>query len=621
MTVVDEVPASPHDDVDDAGPQATDSRWGGWRVVALLLVPVAIPLVAVLVGMGDETWYPTGDLAQAELHVRGFPDHPPLVGAAGRIGVIGVPFGQGSHPGPSLWVAMAPAYFLSGQTSFGLMAGMVTLHAAAIVGAVVAARRLGGVPLAAGVALLSVVLVRASGSQFLVEPWNPWAAILPFLCFLVLVAGVVAGDRKLLPWAVLVGSHCIQSHVGYALLVGALVLGALVVRARIDGRRRLLRPVAWSVVVGVVVWLPPVLDQLFREHGNLEILWEHFTNPDAPYVGFGDAFRGFAGEFNLAGGWLWGEGHLPTDEPNWPGFAGMVAVVAGGVAVAWRRRDRAALSLLGTVVAAAVIGLVSMSRIFGEFYDYVVRWLWIITGLGVAGSLWTAGRAWASSGAGGRGGRAVLDRRRLLAGAVVVSTAVGVLAAVQIVDDELPSVRNSRLIGGAIGDVEDNLDPDGRYLVRWHDPVSLGGVGYGVLLELERRGFTVGVDEWGSAAALPHRVLYENTATGVLWVITGDSHIEAFAERPDARLLGRYDQRTPAERAESDRLLARMEERLREIGRPDLIPALESQYGLASFVIGDAPVPQDVKDLAGAYVTLRLPLAVFEVPPGSALYP
>jgi hypothetical protein len=38
-------------------------------------------------------------------------------------------------------------------------------------------------------------------------------------------------------------------------------------------------------------------------------------------------------------------------------------------------------------------------------------------------------------------------------------------------------------------------------------------------------------------------------------------------------------------------------------------------------VIGNVGVPQDVKDLAGAYDDLREPIAVFVVPPFSPLYP
>jgi hypothetical protein len=207
-----------------------------------------------------------------------------------------------------------------------------------------------------------------------------------------------------------------------------------------------------------------------------------------------------------------------------------------------------------------------------------------------------------------------------VAGALAV-VAAGTAMTVNDATAEVPARRDSRLIGGVSPAVADALDPQGRYLVRWHDPMSLGGVGYGVLLELERRGLTVGVDAWGSAAALPHRVMPEQTADAVLWVVTGAKPIADFRARPDAVELGWYDQRTPAEQERSAQLRAELEARLVEVGRPELVATIDTQYGIAPLVIGNVGVPQDVKDLAGAYDDLREPIAVFEVPPFSPLYP
>ena len=73
-----------------------------------------------------------------------------------------------------------------------------------------------------------VIALHAAGPQFLVQPWNPWAAIVPFLVFLLLVTLVVDRHLAYAPFAVLAGSYCVQCHAGYALLVGGLLGGALV---------------------------------------------------------------------------------------------------------------------------------------------------------------------------------------------------------------------------------------------------------------------------------------------------------------------------------------------------------------------------------------------------------
>ena len=56
-------------------------------------------------------------------------------------------------------------------------------------------------------------------------------------------------------------------------------------------RRSLLGWIGGSVALGVLLWLPPVIQQLTGENGNLRILYEHFTNPPEEAVGFGVGIR------------------------------------------------------------------------------------------------------------------------------------------------------------------------------------------------------------------------------------------------------------------------------------------------------------------------------------------
>ena len=67
------------------------SRRTGWAVVAGFALLAAIPVLVALVALRHPHWFPAGDMAQAELHVRGFWNHPPLVGAAGRLGTLAGP--------------------------------------------------------------------------------------------------------------------------------------------------------------------------------------------------------------------------------------------------------------------------------------------------------------------------------------------------------------------------------------------------------------------------------------------------------------------------------------------------------------------------------------------------
>ena len=174
------------------------------------------------------------------------------------------------------------------------------------------------------------------------------------------------------------------------------------------------------------------------------------------------------------------------------------------------------------------------------------------------------------------------------------------------------------LVGALVGPTASHLQPHGRYLVRWWDPVGLGATPFGLVLELERRGFTTGVDQQYSAAALPERVMKEDSADGVLYVVLG-SKIDEVRGTPGVTEVATADLRTDAERARYDELHAFLVRRFTELGRADLAAQLDSQAGSAGLLFIQPPLPRDVADAVSELVSLRLPASVFLVPPGTAV--
>src|SRR5690606_22378141 len=87
------------------------------------------------------------------------------------------------------------------------------------------------------------------------------------------------------------------------------------------------------------------------------------------------------------------------------------------------------------------------------------------------------------------------------------------------------------------------LDPDQRYIVQWDDPAYLGGLGFGLILDLERRGFTVGGQPQFDAAIEPHRVMCSGDFDAVLTVVTGENHIAAWRARDGITELAATDPR------------------------------------------------------------------------------
>ena len=82
-----------------------------------------------------------------------------------------------------------------------------------------------------------------------------------------------------------------------------------------------------------------------------------------------------------------------------------------------------------------------------------------------------------------------------------------------------------------------------------------------------------------------------------------------------------FDPRTPAQKERSDADRAAIIEQLQELGRQDLVDGMDNQYGNAALIAASAQLPPELNRLVGEYTDLRLPGAVFQVAPGSPLFP
>lgn len=573
-------------------------------VIALLVMAPAVIAVASNVGFA---WYPTGDVSHTELMLRSIPSHPPLVGVAARVGSI---FDQGSTPGPSMAYVLYPVYLVAGRSSVAVLVSTLVVHVAAVAATLVLVRRWADTTMMWAVALAFGVVARALAPRFFLEPWNVWVPLFAYALFLVLVWGVLSGRIGALPWAFAVGYHCVQTHISYVPIVGAALLAVLVwcvIEYRSTWRSTPGLGVGVGATVGItaLMWLPPVIEQFQPGTGNLRRLWEHFTSPESATVGLRAAVKAAAGEFNLLGPFVTGPGKAPYDAPDVVGLIAFVVLVAIGALTV--RHDRRSRTLLAVVAGSSVVGVIATARVFGEFYDYVIRWMWIqaalLAAVSIAGVVHALGRS------------AV---RAALVAAVVVIAGVGVGASAGA---RPPYAPDSRIVAGLAPPLTDDLSGrDEKFLLRWHDPASLGGTGFGLILEMEKRGIDIAVEPWAGAAARRHRVLNESEADVVLWLVTGPENIEKFAARPDAVKVAETDPRSPAEVRESDELRERIERRMTDEGHPEWIDLLDSQYGHMQVLLF-TPISEALFADVARYSEIRLPTAVFEVFPGAPYFP
>jgi hypothetical protein len=428
------------------------------RGPALGLVAVNLPLlVAAAIAIAEHpTVIPAADTAVTETSVIDASHLTQTLGPYSRFGW--------SHPGPAWFYLLAPVYRLLGGRSYALAVGCLVLlavTASAIV--VLMARRYGGL---GGVlaALAVLAYVHAVGLDLLRNPWNPWAILLPMGLLVLLAAAGAAGSAASLLGALVVGSFVVQTHVSTVVAVVAVIAAGMLL-ARLTRGMGAPRParagrVALAVAGAAIVamWTPPLVQQATGHPGNLGQLVHYVRHPHgsfggqtfAPYVpgdhpSIGEAVSTTGLELGVLpfGGSsaLSGSGDQGVPGPRWRTVALLVYGV-GSLALlllGLLRHERFALAagvitLVGTAAAA-----VSVTRVVGPLFPYLVAW---VTAIPIV--FWLG---WAALGI------AALQRRPRLQPALAAAAAALVVAAAGA-----ETVAATRL--GPLSDTATAIGPD-----------------------------------------------------------------------------------------------------------------------------------------------------------------
>ena len=550
-------------------------------LVALCVLPI---LWSGLDGAGKE-WRPAGDWSVLELRTRDVGSTlTPLLGPYSRFGW--------NHPGPLLFWGFAVPYRLLGQSSSSMLLVAALGNAASVIATAAFAWRRGRLPLVAatvgGLALLCTHL----GPSFLRDPWNPSITALPFALAIVLAWSAWEGDRVALPVLAFTGSFLVQSHIGFAALVAALwAIGAVGFwRTRqAEERPRAARTLAWAAGVVAACWLPVVVDQLFGT-GNLTDLATYFRGGSVePPAGWATAAGVLARELGGVAPWLGGDergasvdGGLVTASLG-ALFVPIVAFVGAGV-VAWRRDARSAVRLQVVVAATTVVGYVSVARITGPVFAYLVRWLWVLALLwwvSVFWSLWSATF--------GRTRDATVEPAPWRSGARWALVVLTVLALVVVARTSARTVSGIDRIGTPDGEWYVTLDSitdevvagvprDGPVLVRAVGSAN-GSIADALRLQLDRAGVPVVVDDDQVHKYGDGRSARTQPPVATMTVATGARLTGPFGETFGAP-IARWDPLTPDERGYATTLEDRLADQLSRVGRDDLVTALRSGGGL-----------------------------------------
>lgn len=593
-------------------------------VVALCLGVLSVPLLVALAGFRRPTWTPVLDLAMTELRVRDVGgSHTPLIGLPGRIGTLAE---QGSHPGPLSFYALAPTYRLLGSSAWALQVATFLVHAVAMGAALAIAGRRGGTRLVVAVAVVLAALTAGYGGGTLTEPWNPYLPLLWWVVALLAVWSVLCGDLPMLPVAVLAGSFCAQTHIPYlglSLGLGALAGAAAALRwwQHPTDRRRVARWVAGALALGVALWLPPTIDQLRHDPGNYRAIVDHFSDPSEETKGLGDGLEVGLRYLDVSHlvradavdpGWLVTSagGNRPTSS------RGAVLLVLWLVAAvtAIRRRHPVLVPLHLVVGAAIALMVVAISRIFGVVWYYLTLWGWAIGLLALVATVWTALEVVAS-----RWAPVPRERRARVGFAALV--VLGLVVTIRFSVDAWSSPHADAPVAAELAAVVDDTaaglaagaggaGQEARYLLTWSDAFHIGSQGYGLLSELERRGYDVYVEPGRRVPATAHRTLEPAAATARVHLATG-AHVERWRGVPGAEEIATTDPRTPSTRAEQAALRRSVIARLRALGLDDLVGQVDDNLFGAAI---DERVPAETQRQMGRMLDIGAPLSVFLVP-------
>ncbi len=623
-TVASEGGQSPGDTVDhDSRPATDDPTRASLWLVAALWSGFGIGFAVAMIAVAHPRWYPILDMAQTEMRVRDvFSAHPPLIGLPGRIGSLGAR--QGSHPGPLSFWALAPFYQLFGSSAWALQVATACINAIAIGASLLVVRRRGGRLLVLGFSGALAALIVFYGPDVLTQAWNPYMPVLWFILFVVGVWSVLCDDLAMLPVATFAACFCLHTHISYLGMVTGIGAVAVVWIAWSLWRRRTAlgahpwRYILISAGILIVTSIPPIVQQLTHDPGNLTLIWEHFTNPPADPIGIREGLKVLLVHLNP---WRLLAGQDANTGSLIPGALFVVAWGAGAI-VAVRRRERNLIALHAVIAVGLVLGLMSIANIFGFIWYYLMLWSWGLSALMLLTTVWAFGSLAVSrtpSGVSRVSSRGAITVAWVLIVVTVVSFARFSADASNL---ESPSPHLSQALDALVGPTVKAIDAgrvpgggrDGRYQVTIKDPVTINGPGYGLLSELERSGIHAGFPQIYDAIVRESRVVTKERATAVVHFSVGPD-IAVWNATPGAMRVATIDVRPRAERREFNRLQRSLGPRLRAIGRGDLVPNLTANIFTATFVLG---LPADVSRDLVRMVDIGEPAAVFVGPPSLA---
>ena len=383
---------------------------GGW-LTALAFVVVALPFMVAAVQLLRQSGANltlADDLALIDLHTRRALEWKQQLGVFDR--------NDWNHPGPTYFYLQSVAYRVLGGGPRSLFVGATVLNGLSALAcvAVVRYRSTPARALWAAIWICGLVgILAAAGPESttysesvlggLVSPWNPMVVIFPLLLTVLLCAAAVDRSGLSLLATLVTGSFVVQTNISVAPLVAVVGGVAALVWAGtsvldlvrlwagdgVEARRRAWRErrhwvtgpvlVIGTLVVVIVMWLPPLAQQRANHPGNLTLIARFFNHHHETYplvVGWksllsvdGILLGGPGGVMRTYLGFTVAHAGVAWTATVVTALAALLAVVVGGL-----QRNRFALGLGLLVLTGSAAVVVSATHVVGYIFGYILVW-------------------------------------------------------------------------------------------------------------------------------------------------------------------------------------------------------------------------------------------------------
>ena len=480
-----------------AEPCAAWRRWDAGRVWGVVLPALAtLPAIRATIRVAQVGWAPLAD--EGIIALRAHDVLSARTPVLGQLSLASTSAGAPTRsPGPLGYWVLSPAARIGPLWLIAALAGV--LAAVALAAVVHEAGRRGGVALMLPVAVGVVLSARGFDPVNLATGWNPSIGLAPMALLVLLAWSVGVGDRGRFPALVVAAAFVTQVHAAHLLPALGAVAVALVGGWGPDAARWWrarrhrdpdpdpgtgvgppLRPLAVGAVVGLVLWAPPLAQQLFGDRGNLTLL---IRSAGGETQGIGFAGKALAAMVGVPPAFTRGPtGGLPLLarlDPAWwsatvLSTVALVVALAVLVAVGVRRRSRdiAVPPLLVLAVLAGAVWTLRATPTDVRAFSvaYTTWWLIPVGMLAWVVLVATAVRSVPRVGASARRLTTARPGLAVLVPAVVAAGTVAVALGTPIHDPEAHLYPVVEEIGDA---VVAEVRPGQRYHVLEHGPLGL----------------------------------------------------------------------------------------------------------------------------------------------------